>query len=123
MKNVNILGDLWQKLMSTLSTTRARVAVWKLQTWSQQRLDVRQGEAPKLVPTRTHCVYRFIVPVRSGEGTSNIRRWSPKAFGLTGQLSSFTGSRTLFGSSSNGHRVSTRKQENDEENLHLSATS
>ena len=30
-------------------------------------LNVRQGDAPKLVPTRTHCMYRFIVPVRWGD--------------------------------------------------------
>ena len=66
-KILNILGDLWEKLMSTISTTYARMAVWKLLTWSRQILDdwmFARGDAPKLVPTRTHYVYRFIVPFR-----------------------------------------------------------
>ena len=37
-------------------------------------------------------LYRVIVPVRWGEGTSNNRLWSPKAYGLTGQLSLWAGS-------------------------------
>ena len=38
-KNMNILEDLWENMMNTLSTTHARMAVWMLKTWRQQRLD------------------------------------------------------------------------------------
>ena len=36
---------------------------------------------PKVVTSRTPCVYRFIVPVRSPDD----RLWSPLAYGLTGR--------------------------------------
>ena len=65
-KNLNFLGDLWVILINTFSTTHWRMPVWKLQTWSRLR-NVRQGDALKLVPTRTPCVYRYIVPARWGD--------------------------------------------------------
>ena len=41
-------------------------------------LEIRQGDTPKLVPTRTRCVYRFIVQVRGRlTRTSTDRLWSP----------------------------------------------
>ena len=33
-KNLNVLRDLWEKLMNTLLTPHARMPVWKLKTWS-----------------------------------------------------------------------------------------
>ena len=54
-ENLNVLGDLWEKLMNTLSTTHARVPVWKLQTQSRWRND-RQGEdAPKCPQEHPAC--------------------------------------------------------------------
>ena len=74
-KNLNILGDLWEKLMNLLSTTHAKMpckfAKVKSVTWEMSargRWDA---------PTRKPCAYRVLVPVRWGEVTSNNRLWSP----------------------------------------------
>ena len=64
-----------KKMMNTLSTTHARMAVWKLKTWRGQRLDAwkfargcSQASAHKsTVRVPIYCAGQ----VRGGEGASN----------------------------------------------------
>ena len=39
-KTVNVLADLWEWLMNTLSTTHARMPVWKLQTHGEVDIEM-----------------------------------------------------------------------------------
>ena len=90
-KNLNILGDLWEKLMNMLSTTLARMAVWKLKTWSRQRLDdwmfARVVFPSECTQEHTACADSLC---RSGEGTSVNRLWSPRPTTWRGNNSKLT---------------------------------
>ena len=81
MKNLNILGDMWEKKMSTLSTTHARMAVWKLNTWRRQRLDdwkFARGCSQASFHKGTLRIPIYCAgQVREGEGTSNNGLWRP----------------------------------------------
>ena len=64
--------------------TRGCVKVANVKSAKTRWLNVRQGDAPKLFPIRTHRVYRFILPVRWGNIWSSVK---PLGLRLTGQQS------------------------------------
>ena len=73
-KNLNILGDLWERMMNMLSTTHVRMAVWELKTWRRQRLDdwkFARGVFPSEYPQK-HTVCTDLL-CRSGEGRGRLK--------------------------------------------------
>ena len=70
-KTWTLCRDLWEKMMYTLTNMHAR-KVEKCEDGKDSMIERSPRGVPKREPTRGHCVYRFIVPVRWGERRGHL---------------------------------------------------